>query len=484
MFNQPAKLAYSGLTVLMDNPSRFDIKNGKLLSGLAGEFFSYNLKPLHLLNVDVQDVVNDSPRLRSETKVVLVLGEVLAKSLSGSTRNIHTLRGIPFVREGVTYIPTYLPQETFDPVPLEARHNPIAKSIFEESGSDDDTDGKGAGVTSRPTWRFWLQKDTQKAVRLLTEHKGVLPLSSPTYILTPGLPELDAYLRAYDGPVYFDIETDCERNILCFGIGTTTKTFVVPFLRWDYKLAYANWHIFFRTLGKVFRDNEVVIHNSMFDLAVLALKYQIAPPRRVYDTMFAQSRIYPEAAKSLGHCISLWTWEAHHKNEGVFMPQNSDQEMQLWKYNAKDVWTMKLIHDAQVDYCKSDPGLVASVAQVNSSIRPYLFSSLVGIRYDESKRAAKLAQIDRRLNQWLRVLHTLVGYPLLPTSPAQLTQYFVDKMGYAAIGYTTKGTPSWGKKELVALRLKEPGNKAIQLIRSFKLLARAAGECKFTPYLT
>ena len=44
----PPKLTYSGLTIIVDNPSRFDVDRKTLLSGFAGTWFNEEWKIMTL----------------------------------------------------------------------------------------------------------------------------------------------------------------------------------------------------------------------------------------------------------------------------------------------------------------------------------------------------------------------------------------------------------------------------------------------------
>lgn len=164
MFHHKPTLPYSGLAIVMDNPSRFDLKNGKLISGMVGDFFSDHLGiPRNACHI--YDLVDPAPTTLPEgTKVVLLLGESAAAKWSGTPATIHKLRGIPFVYNGIPVIPSYLPQEAFDAQPYELRLNTMAKAILEESKSK--VESKDKARTSRTTWRFWLMQDMQKAAAL------------------------------------------------------------------------------------------------------------------------------------------------------------------------------------------------------------------------------------------------------------------------------------------------------------------------------
>lgn len=488
MFHHRPKLPYCGLAIVLDNPSRFDLNTKRLISGQVGDYFSDNLGvPIGACHIyDRVDVTTDE--FPEGTKVALVLGEFTARQWSGKGSSIHKLRGIPFYYKGVACIPSYLPQETFDMEPFELHKNPLARAILEESKREDDPDEKNSSRTGRSTWKWWLKEDARKAVLLLKHHNGVIPTTSPNIQIYPHLNDVEKHYATLPptASIYFDIENDSARNLLCFGLGDSDSdtVFSIPILRHTYSMAYHDWPRIFRLLGHLFNTHEVVIHNSMYDLGVLATKYGIAPPTRIFDTMLAQHRIFPEIAKSLGHCLSYWTFEQFHKDDGVFMPVNNEQEQRLWKYNARDVWTMRLIHQGQVRYASTIPGLLDSIKVANSMVRPYLLISLMGLHYNEQVRASRLEELDAQLNGIMRILKLLLGFELLPSSPKQLNHYFSELMGYKAYAKTEKGDNSWGGANLIKLRLAHPENVAIYAIMKFKILQKMAGELKFKPYKT
>ena len=130
--------------------------------------------------------------------------------------------------------------------------------------------------------------------------------------------------------MFFDIETNPRLEMTCFGFSFgPDKGWCVPMLQLNH-YHYDNTHKILRALAVALRDNTVIIHNALFDLFVIAYRYGIPAPTRVYDTMLSHHRLFPEIEKSLGHCISLYTDQPYHKNEGVFDPQNSSQFQQLY----------------------------------------------------------------------------------------------------------------------------------------------------------
>ena len=414
-------LPYKGLTVVLGKPSRFD--RAQLLSGYGGQMFFNALSPLARQSVDVflaDALKNGEVSYKPDTKVVLLLGQK-ALDMVATGVSIDEQRGCPIIKDGITYVPSYEPQEAVD---RQAYFNP---NDSDDKGGGDD---KGRhGKTRRPNRKFWLTRDVKKAVAYLTTPPEV---TKAAHVLWPRADEVIRVLTETKGKnMYFDIETNRSLEMTCFGFSFDEKrAWCVPMVvspREGYY--YSDTPRILRALAVAMRDNTTVIHNSLFDLFVMGYKYGIPAPRRVYDTMLAHHRLFPEVEKSLGHCLSLYTDQPYHKNEGVFEAHGHEQQTQLYEYNAKDVISMALLQP-QIDATAANFKATDSIQQVNDSIVPYLTAMLQGIRYDDAKLDDIIANNDRHQNVLLRFLRLLVGKDLNPNSPKQVADYLYNRLGY------------------------------------------------------
>ena len=484
----PPSSAYNGLTIVMSNPSRFDTKY--LLSGNAGDWFEQNcLNPLtSRVNCDIR-TKDHHEKLLPETRALLILGESALAEWCNTNVSIHKLRGsllgININGFSIPVITSYLPQDAQDIKDYETTHNTLLQGQEDEEDDEDTNTEKDHGRTKRENWKFWLQCDTKKAIGLARE--GVKAASFlPEYSIFPPMSEALDVLDKRGSTLYIDIETDINRSISCIGYNFSDSPiiYVIPLRTFDYKPAYPDVHRLLLQLGKALRSNKVVAHNgSGFDFLVLAQKYSLGIGRDVYDTMLAQSRCFPGIEKSLGHCISMWTYERYHKDDGVFMPNNTEQDYRLWKYNGRDVYTMRLVHEAQLKYARVIPGLMDSINQVNASIRPYLINTLMGIRFDQSKRQALLNYNDRCMTQYIRCIKHLAGYQVLPTSNKQCVQYFHGLLNLPVVGKTPTGNPSLNEKNMLKLKLKVPDNAAIDFCLAYRRCQKQSGSLGFLAYM-
>lgn len=487
---------YSGLTIVLANPSRQDTP--ALLSGDAGVFFNQEcLAPeTSRWRCDIRTSDTKAAGLLPNTKAILLLGErALNEWATGySTYSISEQRGNPLKNEyNLPMICSYTAQDSVDPINFEAKYNPHLQGHDdedEEGGADEYEEKKRHGKTARSNYRFWLKRDTKKIIWFLSNKPT--QASYGVKIYPQGSEVVDTLLSSRDRELYLDIETDIEHNMLCFGfhIGGTDTVYTVPILRHDYTLAYdRTTYSIIRALCLAINRNILVLHNSLFDLFVLAWKYKMPFSKHIYDTMLAQHRCFPLAEKSLGHSLSCWPtiWEHFHKDEGVFMPANSEQEKQLWNYNAKDVYAMVLVKKAQLDFAAANPGLKASIEFANKQVRPFLISTMQGILFDDAERQILIKKNDVLMTHYLRALNYLTGdgVDLLPTSSKSCVRYFHEMLGYPVVGRSKKtGEASLSEMNLLKLKMKNPFNAAIDFCIKYRQTKKETGMIQFEPWIS
>ena len=172
----PPRLPYSGLTVVLSNPSRND--KTELLSGIAGHYFQTQCLgetlSRHACDIRTSDTIKDG--LIEGTKGLLLLGESAYRGWTGNTYKDYSLneqRGVPILSSfgDIPAIASYFPQDALDVVDHESRLNPQEETKEygddeqDSSEEEDDDSAKKKGKTKRANFRFWLKKDTQKIIR-------------------------------------------------------------------------------------------------------------------------------------------------------------------------------------------------------------------------------------------------------------------------------------------------------------------------------
>lgn len=509
-------LKYNGLTIILSNPSRFDHANERfpsqgrdiLLSANGGQMFNdHCLRPeYNSMQCDIRLADDESPLLEN-TKCILALGEYAMHKVCPSTVNntLNEMRGSPLTSKfNIPTIASFFPQDAVDFKAHEQRLNTESKEYVEEGSEDsedeDEGDSKTFSRTKRANYAFWLRRDSWKCKQIIKGDIQHRMGKQPAYRIYPGSQEvINILTKTKNEYLYFDIETDYEeQNLLCFAFSFDGSTvYSVPVLDYNYHVAYSATHHILRALAIAFRDNTVVAHNgAAFDFFVLAAKYHI-PVYKCYDTMLAMHRCFPDIEKSLGHCVSYWTWEKFHKNSDSRAYRTKEHMMDKLLYCAKDVYTMFLVHKAIDEYAKTIPGLEQSITCANDSIRPYLITTLQGIRYDENKVEEKKKENDRLMMQYIRIIRLLMGESAhlqcraavkgkakaFPGSNTQCCNYFHTQLEYPIQFHSPKtGKPSLGKKIMFKLALKYPDNPVITFTLLYRQIAKEYGTLKFNPF--
>lgn len=479
------QLTYTGLTIILDRPSRFD--NGGLIMGNAGSWVDSSLAACghNRHTVEVRTLSEAHQPFLPNTKAVLLLGEQsLHRYLPDVT--LGEQRGCPFVIDGIPYVASYQPQDCYD------RYNYFSSDENEENDNAGETETAEAksthGKTRRKNWRFWLRQDIKKCGRIALA--GMFA-PRPNYRLWPDIHSAIGLLTTTKGQyLYLDIETDSNLQMTCFGFSFDSQDiYVVPMLQTDRPVKeyyYGDTHKILRALAVAIRDNTVVIHNAMFDLFVLAWRYGIPLEGRVYDTMLAHTRCYIEIEKSLGHCISLYTDLPYHKNTSVFEPHNHHQTQQLYEYNGKDVFALTQIKP-KIDETATRLGATESVEQVNRMVLPYLTMSLQGMNLDVARIVNLVSDNDRRKFQIKRILHGLTGgMDFNPNSHQQVSRYlYANTFTNTTTGRTfripkPKEDPT-NEKTLLSILLKHE-IPAIHAIIKYRGVGKQSSQCKFQIY--
>jgi hypothetical protein len=406
---------------------------------------------------------------------VLLMGQRTLQQFTSPDASIFTSRGALLQCYGRYATATFDLQDAFD------FKNMGHDNVYEESATDNAT-GKDRAATSKANWPFWITQDAKKLLAV-TEPPVI---ESPRYLIPQYLHQYtDRLLTVKDATIYLDIEVSLEAGKLdCVGVAVNDSPVTVfPIYNYKHELHYPRGEVlrFLAALSTALQRNHVVVHNAMFDLVYLLSECRLPIGRDVFDTMLCQQRLFPEVEKSLGHAISMWTWQPWHKGEGG-TPMSYEQQARFWEYNAKDVWTTRMVHRAQLRYLRDNPTYQPSVDQVMASIYPYIVATCTGCRIDNKQLLTLKHKLAARLHQLTRILRILTDNPKLnPSSVDQLRKFFFDKLAYKPTGYTETGRPELGEKQLYQLALRYD-NPVLQLLLVYRELDKELSMASFQGY--
>lgn len=474
MNKQPPSDTYSGITIVLDKPSRFDIASGHLLSGIARDWF-HDFTHVEPNTCEIR-LSSDRSALRPKTTHLILSGAESIRQWTMDRMTIqHHCYDCHVIFKGEAY-PAALVHNIQDCVDFTADEG------GDEEGEDDNAgdSGKDISSTRRGNYPFWTKWAIQKVL-------GRTPKCTSTDfqpIIYPRLLDVISLLRAtIDQTLYLDIE--CSRaygTLDCVGFRINRgPVYVVPTYTYKGERAYGNLAPFFHALSLAMQRNTVVGHNiSGFDLPYLAINYRIAPGRRLYDTMLANQRLFAEPEKSLGHVIAQWTGHEYHKDQ-IIVPRSREDDQRLWLYNARDVHRLADIVQAQTVWAALNPGAEDSIAQVNRCIYPYLKMTLRGLRVDTKVLSARVQQLQRRVAIYHRIGCYLTGRDFNMASSKQCVDFFHGYLGYPAVATSEKtNLPSLGKKAMYQLAVKHD-NPLIPLILAYRKAAKDLSMLSYNP---
>lgn len=465
MISHPTK-PYSGLTIILDKPSRFDLDSGKLISGFTGQHFDDYLNPLDRQNVQIRTLDNQS-NLLPDTKVVLGLGEGCIGTLCSKDYSLNEIRGYPLNYQGLPLILSYAPQDAFDRKDFNSE---------DEGNEDNSVEGesslKGHGKTRRRNWRWWMMQDIRRAISLINNKFNKMHIYDK-YIAPQSLESIYSTLyNLKNTNLYLDIETNKDKHLTCIGLGINNAIYVIPWLQYNNTFYYPDkdYYKFIQALIVAMNNNTVVVHNGMFDLFVLAYYYKIPFPKKIIDTMICWHRTYPELEKSLGHLLSYLTWLPYHKSEGIFNPKSAEQDRQLWNYNANDIIAMiELLPKLDNEMMIQDS--IASANFACSMIRPYLTMMFKGIKVDIDKLLNRFKELDFKKKQIDRCLQIVTNKNLNPRSPKQVKEYLYNSCGHPCMD---EDAPT-NEKTLLKLLTSPSTTKRVETIPSVRLILASRG---------
>jgi hypothetical protein len=452
---------------IISSPEKFPLGEGKAWESFSTLCLLPNIQPIYH-NYETTDIFS-FPR---QEKVVILGQKALSKYCPDYSLDKYRGTLLPFGNTDA--VCSFHPQEAYD----------LTASEEDDEGDGDSNDKDGA--TTRPSnYFFWIRADVRKYLRREFKPR---PDFNPVY--GPEYCQLIAFLRRYiDGKphtIYLDIECPRHNHTLnCLGLAIDdSRIVVIPFYTYANQRYYASqgYGVILGLLSILLSKNRVIIHNSLFDLFLLARYYRMCCGWDIYDTMLAHHRCFPESEKSLGHVISYWTWLPFHKDLSIENPHTSEQQSQLWRYNALDVYAMREVYKAQLEYLTKYDDIQSSVEQANAECYVYLLSQLQGTPVDEMKLLKLKSYKHRRVLQLSRICRLLSGVKgFNPASPKQCIKYFHDKLFYDVVGRTKTGQPQMNNKCLYKLRLKYH-NPLLDAIIAYRVDAKALSMMNFIGY--
>lgn len=443
--------------LILSYRSRFDQQNKQFCGGgrdlavdLFGEFtYSYA----------------DEPWPAAATHIILA-GPDSWKLRGLDARHV----GVVYNQNGQNFVCSYHPQDAHDVQDIESEfHN-----VDEDDFGLDDTTTKDAAVTNRANYRAWLKIHGAKLLQQAWEvdafeqvniSLSAIPFRESTYL-------------------YLDIESHPKTDTLqCLSVAFDNGP-VFAFTVYNYRGELQPGAIqSVRWLVRAMRRYKVVVHNALFDLSFLAMLHGVPWGHAAEDTMLMWHRLFPEMDKSLAHLIQYFTNQPYHKDSaGTFNPHNTHQQNQLLNYNARDVFTLRMIHRGLLKL------RTPSMDQVNESVLDYAFAGLRGFGLNYQRRAAHQNYLAKKLRQLTRLFRILVGdMNFNPGSSQQVAAWLFGPapggLAYRVTDKTDGGAPKTDATAIYKALAAHEDNAALIVLLQIKEVAKQQSMLEFEPFI-
>lgn len=277
-------------------------------------------------------------------------------------------------------------------------------------------------------WRYIIIKDFEKAKR----HGNFPELNLPVrqHLIRPRLSDALEFIEQCrkQGRVATDLEV-INHQIACFSLcWDASETMTVPLTKqdgsdyWSIDEEIDVWTAYAKLMGdpNVDKINQNIIG---FDMPFLFYQMGIYTRGNIYDTMIAQSIMYPEFKKGLDFITSIYTDEPYYKDEGKMWKGLGGDIEEFWVYCGKDAavaieaWDVLAEDMTQEDYWQTYD-MTAMLAN------PLTYMTTRGFKVDRERLARTHADVERKLEALYTELREVAEWDFNPQSPKQCQQYF------------------------------------------------------------
>jgi len=266
----------------------------------------------------------------------------------------------------------------------------------------------------------------------------------------PTFEEAMAFIEALDDDTAVDVETS-RGQIVCVGLATSARrAMCIPFISEGYGAYWkpdARRQIIAALERKLTDPNVCVIgQNFNYDADYFNDNFKFIP-RVAFDTLIAQTVLFPGTPRGLGYLSSMYCdWHCYWKDDARDW-QNLRDFPRLFQYNCRDVcatWEtaqgqrMALERARLVEQFSSRMAYNARVFDMQQR----------GVIRDERATALLKEEVDEALQARKIIICDAAGCPVNPTSPKQVDKLLYTDWGLRKPARRGKETGGTGKDEL------------------------------------
>lgn len=277
--------------------------------------------------------------------------------------------------------------------------------------------------------------------------------------------------------ITFDLETRAG-HIACSGLSwTPTDAICIPFMcvesidgYWELEEEVALVHLTYRILTHP--NAKVRGQNLLYD-AQYTYRHWHFVPRVVQDTMISHHTMWAGLPKRLDFQASMYCDHyVYWKDDGKTWTKDVGED-QLWSYNCVDcVRTDEVGVKELASIEQMGLGEVEEFQQ--ALFWPVLKAMQIGVRIDKKARNLFAMELQEEMEKREAFFFQVLGHPLNPNSPVQMSKLFYNDLGIPPImSRAKKGSPphiTCDDEALIKIMKKEPLTRplirAIQEYRS------------------
>lgn len=340
-----------------------------------------------------------------------------------------------------------------------------------------------AAILRKWDWRFIAVQDLKRARKL---RDGEVEFAEENFIVRPSyetvLSTIDQLIHECNRgplPLAVDIETR-NRHIACIGFGwSDSEAICIPFMQLGKDDGY--WseeeevEIIWRIRHLLTHSNcRVIGQNFPYDTQYIVKHWHFVP-QLWWDTMTVHHSMFSTLPKGLDFQSSLYLEDhVYWKDEGKEWNTKQMDETRLWVYNCKDCTRTFRIQQAQAEtHAKMQWPRVDGYTALERQMAlhtPITKAMIRGVRTDTARKKELQLLCNEQIKKREEFISDVVGYPLNPRSPKQLTGFFYYECGINPIRNHKTGSPTCNEDALATIGQRHavlrPITDAINEIRS------------------
>jgi DNA polymerase I-like protein with 3'-5' exonuclease and polymerase domains/uracil-DNA glycosylase len=280
--------------------------------------------------------------------------------------------------------------------------------------------------------------------------------------IAPDVTEVMLRLSSMTGDIAVDIETS-RGQIVCVGIAwSATEAMCIPFIGEDgayWSSADRNLVISALQYNLARLDVHIIGQNFNYDASYFKECFLFVP-RVEFDTLIAQSVLFPGLPRGLGFLSSMYCdWHMYWKDDARDWNNLSDYAG-LFTYNCRDCCSTWEI--AQVQRRLLEAARLAPQFADRMKYNHHVFDMMMeGVIRDASKTEELEAEIDEALQERKIVICDAAGYPINPTSPVQVSKLLYVEWGLRKPSRKGKAAGGTGDEELRQVAAWHPDKAAV-----------------------